>query len=147
MKKTKRISLIMLALVLMFSSSAFAAHYPTVPIDHNMESYYDDRKPNSDMGPVVCRYFPGTTSSQTIKSETWVSVATDMTGSANVYMKGQNGVIRQRASSTISDNYVKSGVANITGCYTAEYVEHYAVRTYYVNGQPSYADDWEYRYY
>ncbi len=146
MKKVS-VLLVVVLLIVSVTSFAFAAHYPMVTVDHNMETSYNTKKPNATNGPMVCKYTAGSLSNQSISSETWISIATDETGSANVYMKGANGVIKQKANAFATGGYVKSGVATINGCYSAEYVEHRAVRTYHdANGDPTYADDWGYRF-
>ena len=147
MKKAVVMVFAILVMLLAMSTFSFADHFPMVNVDVNMENSYNYLEPNSSQGPVVCDYTAGSLFSNKVTGYTWVSVATDMTGSANVYIKGSNGVIQQSYSSNTSGNYVRSGTATVTGCKTAEYVRHYAVRTYYSNGEPTYADDWEYKFY
>ena len=129
------------------SSIAFAATNSVNYYDVDMSTGYMFAYPNSSTGPLTGRYYVGFILNNKASANTNLSVASDNTGYAKVYIKGINGSIAQYTSYSIVSGAIRTGDISVSGCYYAEYVEHSGSRTVNYSNGTSNTDYWLCHYY
>ena len=119
------VSLLLIAIVIScFSLSVFAATYEG-PYSVDFTSSYNKSRGN---GAVRTKYCPGMGTSW-LTASTELSVSSDATGTAYIYVKAINNATSSTHSSTQNNNVIRSGTASVTGQLYAKETNHYAYRT------------------